>query len=333
MFFGGKRTARRESAGAVYYYFSDHLGSADVVTDSAGVIKEESDYYPYGGERVLTDLLPKQNYKFTGKERDTESGLDYFGARYYGSRMGRWMSPDEYSGGPIQFDSKSSKAREPLPYAQISLPQSLNKYSYVWNNALVYVDPNGHETLKPCEWSPCKEPPSASASLEDVHTTLDVAGIADPSGVADGVNAGIYLLEGRIKDAAISGVSLLPLGDFAKAGRMLSRLSRMPAKSIRAFKSFDAFKAVMGTAGKGNVWHHIVEQSKLKQFGAEAIHNTANVRAVPREINQKIANFYSSKPRFAEGMTVRKWLEGQSFEAQYKFGEDVLNKALSGELK
>ncbi len=69
---------------------------------------------------------------FPGKERDTESGLDYFGARYYASTMGRWMSPDW-----------SAKA-DPLPYAKLNDPQSLNLYSYVGNNPLSNVDRDGH---------------------------------------------------------------------------------------------------------------------------------------------------------------------------------------------
>jgi RHS repeat-associated protein len=68
----------------------------------------------------------------TGKERDTESGLDYFGARYYGSGMGRFMSPDW-----------ADKA-EPLPYADLTNPQSLNLYSYAGNNPLSRSDADGH---------------------------------------------------------------------------------------------------------------------------------------------------------------------------------------------
>ena len=70
--------------------------------------------------------------RFTGKERDIESGLDYFGARYYASSMGRMMSPDW-----------SAKA-EPVPYAKLDNPQSLNLYSYVGNNPLSRTDPTGH---------------------------------------------------------------------------------------------------------------------------------------------------------------------------------------------
>ncbi|HEX3569850.1 MAG TPA: RHS repeat-associated core domain-containing protein [Acidobacteriaceae bacterium] len=68
----------------------------------------------------------------TGKERDTESGLDYFGARYYGFNMGRFMSPDW------------SAQADPVPYANLENPQSLNLYAYVGNNPLRFADPDGH---------------------------------------------------------------------------------------------------------------------------------------------------------------------------------------------
>ena len=72
--------------------------------------------------------------RYTGKERDAESGNDYFGARYYASSMGRFLSPDW-----------SAKA-EPVPYAKLDNPQSLNLYAYVGNNPLSRVDPDGHVT-------------------------------------------------------------------------------------------------------------------------------------------------------------------------------------------
>jgi RHS repeat-associated protein len=68
----------------------------------------------------------------TGKERDTESGNDYFGARYYASSMGRLMSPDWYPG------------PAPIPYANIFDPQTLNLYIYAGNNPLSRFDANGH---------------------------------------------------------------------------------------------------------------------------------------------------------------------------------------------
>jgi RHS repeat-associated protein len=69
--------------------------------------------------------------RYTGKERDTESGLDYFGARYYASSMGRFMSPD-----PGKINPK-----------HLMNPQKWNKYAYVLNNPLSLVDPNGEEEM------------------------------------------------------------------------------------------------------------------------------------------------------------------------------------------
>ena len=73
---------------------------------------------------------------FTGKERDVETGVangnDYFGARYYASSTGRWLSPDW-----------SAKV-EPIPYAKLGDPQTLNLYAYVGNNPFTGVDQDGH---------------------------------------------------------------------------------------------------------------------------------------------------------------------------------------------
>src|SRR5881392_2013295 len=71
----------------------------------------------------------------TGKERDAESGLDNFGARYDSSSMGRFMSPD-WSAAPTG-----------VPYADFDNPQSLSLYSYVKNNPLNLTDPTGHYEL------------------------------------------------------------------------------------------------------------------------------------------------------------------------------------------
>ncbi|MBZ5720712.1 MAG: RHS repeat-associated core domain-containing protein [Acidobacteriia bacterium] len=144
VFFNGKRVVRRDSSNNINYYMADHLGSADVVTAALGTIKDESDYYPYGGEIIITNTLP-QNYKFTGKERDSESGLDDFGARFYSSSIGRFMQVDEFTGGPIDVLDPSPSSAGPLPYADIFNPQSLNKYAYTYNNPLRYIDPNGHD--------------------------------------------------------------------------------------------------------------------------------------------------------------------------------------------
>src|SRR3989442_4121170 len=71
--------------------------------------------------------------RFTGKERDSESGLDNFGARYDSSSLGRFMSPD-WSDDP-----------DPVPYADLNNPQTLNLYAYVGNNPVTFTDDNCHD--------------------------------------------------------------------------------------------------------------------------------------------------------------------------------------------
>jgi RHS repeat-associated protein len=110
--------------------------------------------------------------RYTGKERDAESGLDYFGARYYASSMGRWMSPD-WADKP-----------EAVPYSQLDNPQSLNLYGYVNNNPLSKADPDGHcpfcpaieEALQYVADSPAGE--AVANQADKVVSAIGVAGVA-----------------------------------------------------------------------------------------------------------------------------------------------------------
>ena len=159
--FGGKRIARHDTPGSVNYYLSDHLGSSRVVTNSAGTILDDCDFTPFGEERCVSSSSGN-TYKFTGKERDpmAEGGKDYFPARYYVNGFGRWLSPDEYTGGPTSAYGPPDPAPPgALPYADITNPQSLNKYAYVYNNPLRYVDPTGRFCLKAIWGGTCNDDP------------------------------------------------------------------------------------------------------------------------------------------------------------------------------
>jgi RHS repeat-associated protein len=132
IFFNGKRLVRVDQpSNAYHYYLSDALNSTSMVVSASGIIENESDYYPWGGELQFV-ANDSNHYKFTGKERDAETQLDYFGARYYSNGLGRFITPD-WSAKPV-----------PVPYADFSNPQSLNLYGYVNNNPIGHIDKDGH---------------------------------------------------------------------------------------------------------------------------------------------------------------------------------------------
>jgi RHS repeat-associated protein len=105
------------------YQYSNHLGSACLELDEASEIITYEEYHPYGTssyQAVRNQTVTPKRYRYTGKERDEESGLYYHGARYYGSWLGRWCSPD------------------PSPKSRIG-----NPYEYVRQNPIKFLDPNG----------------------------------------------------------------------------------------------------------------------------------------------------------------------------------------------
>jgi RHS repeat-associated protein len=123
-YFGIQRIARRDvSSGNIYYIFSDRLGSYRTLTDSTGHVQGESDYYPFGGERVISSTVT-DSFRFTGMEWDSEDGLNHTLYRKYTPGQGRWETPDPKRG-------------------DITNPQSLNRYAYVLNNPTTLTDPPG----------------------------------------------------------------------------------------------------------------------------------------------------------------------------------------------
>jgi len=130
--------AQAGHAQIVEYYHLDAQGNVLAVTDSSGTVIEQHDYLPFGEECVTgacsgdTPLgQGDQPKRFTGKERDVETGLDYFGARYYGSRIGRFTTTD-----PVYNWNEN-----------LVDPQRWNRYAYGRNNPLRYADPDGKDVF------------------------------------------------------------------------------------------------------------------------------------------------------------------------------------------
>ena len=134
----------------LYFYHSDHLGSASLITDYKGNEYERLEYTPYGelwvdlSEYTGSTYLP---FKFSAKEMDSETGLYYYGARYLDSKYSLWKSTDPALGEYIPKAPINEQARQDnqnLPgMGGIFNPINANLYHYAGNNPVRYVDPDG----------------------------------------------------------------------------------------------------------------------------------------------------------------------------------------------
>ncbi len=118
---GSNLVGEKNSSGEMSFYHPNHLGSTHIVTNAEGELVEETEYKPFGG--VVSG--GSSRYTFTGQESDGETGLMYYGARYYSPVLKHFTQPDTIL--PNVYD-----------------PQQLNRYSYARNNPVKYSDPSGH---------------------------------------------------------------------------------------------------------------------------------------------------------------------------------------------
>jgi RHS repeat-associated protein len=111
----------------LYFYHTDHLGSSSWITDASGAVNQYLAYLPFG-ESYIDQRTNGHDirFKFTGKERDQETGYDYFGARYYSSELSVWLSVDPMSDKHPNF----------------------NPYAYVYQNPINLVDPWGLDSIQ-----------------------------------------------------------------------------------------------------------------------------------------------------------------------------------------
>jgi RHS repeat-associated protein len=163
VYFGGKRIALLPASSTAQFYVEDSLGSSRIVTTNTGAVCYDADFTPYGAERAVTSSCTQNNYKFEGKERDTETGNDEFGARYYTNRFGRWLSAD-WSNVPL-----------PVPYANLINPQTLNLYAMTSDDPESFADLDGHNLIGVIPTS------STMVSINGTEERLNILGGPSPT--------------------------------------------------------------------------------------------------------------------------------------------------------
>jgi RHS repeat-associated protein len=239
----------------LFFYHPDHLGSTGMVTDNNANITQGFLYTPFG--ELLYEYDPSwesgriPKYAFNAKELDEENNMYYYSARYYA---------------PPTFIS-----RDPL----FEKYPSISPYTYCSNNPVGFVDPTGGEFVPPIK---LKGLNNSSVTIETdlvdmtvdmsslgidfggnytlagdeiLQAGLDLIGIVDPSGIADGVNAFLQAKDGKWGGALLSGLGLIPyVGDLAKAGKVKKDIKVITnaVDAVKAGKSKSAYQAASGKA-------------------------------------------------------------------------------------
>jgi len=172
---------------AVKYHLGDHLGNSNLVIDSIGNLVNREEYTPYG--ETSFGSFARKRYRFTGKERDEESGLNYHGARCYAAWLGRWTSCDP--AGPVADMTLYSYSQNPLLFTdplgtepqckatistEFTLPTETTKS--------IQVD-SSFEVLTGCKSPSASKPGTNEEVIQTVQGTLITADIPFEPDVSD----------------------------------------------------------------------------------------------------------------------------------------------------
>ncbi|MFF8731201.1 SpvB/TcaC N-terminal domain-containing protein [Streptomyces sp. NPDC015171] len=144
----------------IRYQLADQLGSPALEVDQDGVVLSYEEYHPYGTTSFHTEpgTVSRKRYRFTGKERDAETGFTYHGARFYAPWLGRWVSPD--------------------PAGMVDGP---NRYVYASNRPTVLVDRNGMEDTRPEKYPTILRADDRSQPVKDFLNRVRTQAGKDPA--------------------------------------------------------------------------------------------------------------------------------------------------------
>jgi RHS repeat-associated protein len=348
-FAGGRIITGEADYQEINYFVTDHLGSVRAVVRgaaagagvpphgpgaAAAAVVQRTDYYPFGAAHVRP-LYPASTtrHAFNGKEKQVTGNLKWqdFGFRQYDPAAVRWLSLD-----PLASD-----------YTPFS------PYIFTLNNPIIYIDPDGRMTdwyldtnaeeivniegSKDLSTQGLVHLAADNATMGEMRDALAEAGYEQWGGMTVG-EKGKMMMDifdpGNI--GTILGLASFQSGAVRQLGQRamgkMGTLGTVGAKpASQGFPSFAAFKKAMGPAGEGQAWHHIVEQTpgNVAKFGANTIHNTGNMVKLPHGagmMHNQISGYYSSVRPFTDGQTVRQWLSNQSYQAQYDFGIQTMQK-------
>ena len=338
-YIGGSTTPVR------YFYRTNAQGDVKQIVDSNYNVVA---YYAYdawgkllavldGNDNPITDsshFAIVNPFRYRGYVYDTETGFYYVSSRFYDPEIGRWINADNQIAGV---------GGEVLGY---------NIFAYCMNNPVNMSDPSGSWP----KWATKLVAAVAVVAVVAVVAAVTVAtagagtaiaavavGAAKGAAIGFAVGAATGAACGAIShristgswdgagEAALNGMANGALSgavNGAITGGITGGLS-YNSGATSAGKGFDTYRQLkneIGSPGAGNEWHHIVEQSQISKsgFSPQMIQNTNNIMSISKTTHRAISGYYSSVQPFTNEMIVRNWLAGQSFNAQYEFGINVI---------
>lgn len=280
-----------------FFYYQDHLGNVRLVTDGFKNIVYSSEYQPFGAQFAV---VGSEKYKFTGKPEVPSLGLYNFGARYYDPEARRFITPDPVQGNP-------------------SRPQSLNRYSYVLNNPLKFVDPTG-EFFFLAVVVIAVYLAAVSVAVPELRIALDAVfmAVGFVPIIGDAISAAYFLTQNAMLcgrgecDTVSIGIDLLSLipvgGDIAFAAGMAGSVGIVAVKNIgkKATKYADDVAGVIikkgddliGVARRGKIpkgWK-VADDALQSKYAGAGYRSAGDVLGDVRPIMKKgRATKYTSK--------------------------------------
>lgn len=282
----------------ISYLTEDALGSVRVTTNSFGEIKARRDFLPFGDEifagygsrninQKYSSNADDTRKKFATYQRDIETGLDFAQSRYYSPMQGRFTSPDEFKGGPDElFDFEEDASNNPTFYADLTNPQSLNKYQCTYNNPYKYTDKDGH--------CPICLVPAAPWAIPAIGGAIAKIGAAIGAGSI--IGTAIHVLRSGPPGAADASCPACGSSERMGQNLMMSRSSnRTPANTPPATNNPQASASAGGSAGGNNSGREgkkftpkgkreVKERNKTENGGRTKCNNCGTMTVKPKRL-------------------------------------------------
>jgi RHS repeat-associated protein len=308
-----------------FFYHGDHLGSSNMITDAKGAIYQHLEYFPYGETWIEEGGSYGGNtpgYKFTGKELDPETGLYYFGARYYEPVLSRWVSADPILGEYLDGN----------PNGGVFGPGNLSLYSYSLHNPVTLLDPDGRVVETP--WDVFNVGLGVASLGYNIKESNWGWAAADAAGLAyDGVATAVPFLPA----GASSALKAYKLGNSVKnsvtIGRDISTTAKYADKAVRAGKDLVGSAATIGTKihkATGELLGEVAGKAEKLSEGAASFFNGAN-----KATGKKPDLLWDGSGMWADLTTKGSWGKhvskysddfGEGFSLLYERGKGIVNR-------